>query len=155
MPKRLEEGDLCLRPVRASDQSFLSEVWKDRKGRRLAHFPRWPLWWWVRRSFTPAYLIECRSREIGFLGLYDLELGSSASFSLYIRAGARGRGLGTRAVRLLCRHLGGHHLVDRLVAEVAADNGTSLAFLHKLGFREPDREDQPGRLQLAVRASRD
>jgi RimJ/RimL family protein N-acetyltransferase len=151
LPRRIEEGGLSLRPAGPADLTFLASLW----GRRVGRLSSWRLWWWVKRNFAPAYLIEWRSRRVGFLGLYDLELGDHASVSLYLHVEARRLGLGSRSLDLLRCHLGRECLVNQLTAEVAPENTASLAFLRKLGFRELGLAVGQKSLRLSARIPHD
>ncbi len=72
---------------------------------------------------------------VGVLRLYDLE-DEGAQFDLRIRAGARGRGLGTAAVRWLTGHLFAELAhVTRVEATTRADNAGMRAVLRRCGYR--------------------
>lgn len=59
------------------------------------------VWWWMKKTFIPAYFIECDSKQIGFIGLYNLIPGKSAEMSLAIfDKNNRRLGYGTRAFNI-------------------------------------------------------
>ncbi len=93
------------------------------------------LWLWTQRTLTPAYVVLLRSRRIGLIGLYDLELGLAGKLSL-ILGRCRRQGYGTRAVRLLRQSLAQHDVVRELLAEVELPNPEAIAFLRSVGFED-------------------
>jgi len=93
----------------------------------------------MEKTFTPAYFIECDSKQIGFIGLYNLIPGKSAEMSLAIfDDNFRRRGYGTRAFKLCTQGMQRHSVVKEIFVEVKADNHGSLSFWRKLGFTETD-----------------
>ena len=77
------------------------------------------------------------------LGLVNLQLGEEATIAVSVFPEERGRGIASRAMRLVAtwglRDLG----LSRVVAEAAADNVASIRAIEKAGFRrEGLRDDQ-------------
>ncbi len=60
---------------------------------------------------------------------------SHAGIDLFIDPLRHGEGLGTDAVRALCRHLVRDHGYHRLVIDPAADNAAAIRCYTKVGFR--------------------
>ena len=139
----MEDGNLRLRPLRMSDGPFiLRGVDKDALLKasgfaRPAVLSWFFVWWWMNKTFTPAYLIECDSKQIGFIGLYNLISGKSTEMSLIIfDKNNRGIGYGTRAFNICAQSLQRHSVVRDILVNVKADNHSALSFWRKLGFVE-------------------
>jgi aminoglycoside 6'-N-acetyltransferase len=58
-----------------------------------------------------------------------------ASVDIFVDPAVHGRGIGTDAVRTLCKHLVDHHAFHRLVIDPAADNAAAIACYAKVGFK--------------------
>jgi RimJ/RimL family protein N-acetyltransferase len=81
--------------------------------------------------------IECGSKRIGFIGLYDLRLGESAEMTLVIfDKNIRRHGYGSRVFRIFTQNLKKISLLKRIMVRVKTDNSISTSFWQKLGFRE-------------------
>lgn len=98
-------------------------------------------WRWVITSFWAFYLIEIREndkpRTIGFLGLYNVEVGQTAWLSLAIFSPEdRRRGYGQRALGLLLGSLEEDGVVERVRVGVLKVNLPSLCFFRRQGFKE-------------------
>ena len=85
---------------------------------------------------TP-YVIEFSSRVVGWIQWSAEEDPDyrSASIDIYLDPAARGRGLGTDAVRTMARHLIDEHGHHRLEIDPAADNAAAIRCYEKVGFR--------------------
>ena len=84
-----------------------------------------------------AYCIEWDDDRIGFLGLYRLRPGKSASLSLAIfDETCKDCGYGTKALNLLIRYLEQCRLLERLTVDVLPENPRGVNFRKKAGFRE-------------------
>jgi RimJ/RimL family protein N-acetyltransferase len=93
--------------------------------------------WWIKRTYPLAYCIELDAHRIGFVGLYRLRPGKSASLSLAIFDEAyRNRGYGTRTLGLFVQHLQKCRLVERLAVDVMQESSAASRFWEKAGFRE-------------------
>jgi RimJ/RimL family protein N-acetyltransferase len=144
----MEDGLIRLRPLRIFDGPFLCNGLRE-KHVSAANGLREPLssswlfvWWWIKRTFILAYCMECDSRRIGFIGLHNLRLGKSAEISLAIFGNElRRHGYGTRAFRLLAQHLKRYSMIERVLAQVRADNHSARSFCKRLGFGETGNLD--------------
>ena len=85
---------------------------------------------------TP-YVIEFSSRVVGWIQWSAEEDPDYryASIDIYLDPAARGRGLGTDAVRTMARHLIDEHGHHRLEIDPAADNAAAIRCYEKVGFR--------------------
>ncbi len=142
-PRSLRDNNLCLRPLRFADGRFVAAGLADAAILRACGMstPLSTSWfslvWWIRRTYPLAFCIELDARRIGFLGLYRLHPGKSASLSLAIfDETCRNRGYGTRALELLVQHLQKCRLVERLAVDVMQENPAAPSFWKKAGFRE-------------------
>ncbi|HWP94081.1 MAG TPA: GNAT family protein [Thermodesulfobacteriota bacterium] len=94
---------------------------------------------WMVTTFQVFYVCEIevprRCRVVGFVGIYDLEIGRSLYLAIAVfNPEDRGRGYGSRAVRLLLNYLNKHGVAERVCVEVLKTNLESLRFFEKLGF---------------------
>lgn len=100
------------------------------------------LWWWMKRTFNLAYIIEIDSIRSGLIGLYDLQPGHSAEMTLVIfEKTLRNRGIGTRAFKLFAKNLITYSLTERIIVRVNRDNAFALSFWSGRGFKETGRQD--------------
>jgi RimJ/RimL family protein N-acetyltransferase len=143
MPACISGGDVRLRMLKFSDGPFVRDMLRDEEivrscGLKTREAASWFfVWWWIKKTFTPAYCIECNSRAIGFIGIYDLAPGRSAEVSLVISDKVmRRRGYGRRAFELLSKCMRRHSLVREVFVKVGSDNRGALSFWRKLGFSE-------------------
>ncbi len=141
-PRSLRHGSLCLRPLRIADGRFIAAGLADAAILRACGMLNPPaaswfsLVWWIKKTYPLAFCIELDGRRIGFLGLYRLHPGKSASMSLAIfDETCRNRGYGTRALDLFLQHLQKGRLVERLAVDVMQE-APALNFWMKNGFRE-------------------
>jgi len=96
----------------------------------------------LKKTFMPAYCIECDSKPIGFIGLYDLIPGESAEISLAIFDKTfRRHGYGTRAFKLLAQHLQRYSVVREIHVNVTRDNHRALSFWKTVGFLKMNTVD--------------
>jgi RimJ/RimL family protein N-acetyltransferase len=143
IPRFIEDGDIRLRPLRIIDANFLLKRFKN-EGilfNSFRHKTPVPVllsfWWWIKKTFIPAYCIECDSRQIGFIGLYNLIPGKSAEMSLVIfDKNNRRMGYGTRAFNICVKGMQRHFVVKEIIVRVKTDNYGALSFWKKLGFVE-------------------
>lgn len=138
-PRRMSQGDLGLRALSIRHGPRLREILAE----LVPANPPWgwiSLWFWVRRTFKPAFVVLHEGRAIGFVGLYDLELGRSCKISMAM-GDRRRQGYGRRVFRLLCRGLSEHGVVGEILAEVEPGNSASTSFLESLGFEEAGTEN--------------
>ncbi|MBI1810404.1 MAG: GNAT family N-acetyltransferase [Nitrospirae bacterium] len=142
-PRFIEDGRIRLRPLRVFDGPFLMGGLKDEdilsaNGLNKHIASSWFFaWWWMKKTFMPAYCIECASGRIGFIGLYNLILGKSAEMTLVIfDRNNRRMGYGTMAFKLLAQCLQRHSLVKEIRAKVTVGNHGALSFWRKAGFVE-------------------
>ena len=148
IPVDMEDHNIRLRRLRFSDGLFIMNGLKDEvilnaSGlSRPIHTSWFSLWWWIKKTFIPAYCIECDSKPIGFIGLYDLKIGESTEISLAIFDNSfRRRGYGTRAFKLLALHLQRHSVVRKVRAKVMRDNHHAISFWRRAGFTKTEPTD--------------
>ncbi|MFN3396155.1 MAG: GNAT family N-acetyltransferase [Thermodesulfovibrionales bacterium] len=143
IPGYIEDGNLRLRPLRISDSPFILRGLNDGAILKASGLSRpvasswFFVWWWMKKTFMPAYFIECDSKQIGFIGLYNLIPGKSAEMSLVIFDGNNRRlGYGSRAFKLCAQCMQRHSVVKEIIVKVKADNHGALSFWRRLGSVE-------------------
>jgi|SRR5208283_2488730 len=141
IPGYLEEGILRLRPLRMSDGPLILRGLNDGSILKASGLSRpivsawFFVWWWMKKTFTPAYVIECDSKQIGFIGLYNLMIGKSAEMSLIIfDKNNRRLGYGTKVFNICVQGMQRHSVVTEILVKVKTDNHGALSFWRKLGF---------------------
>jgi RimJ/RimL family protein N-acetyltransferase len=160
---RLEEGGLVLRLHRFRDlPAVLSlcdpEIFLTASGTYVRAFGSLAsLWCWMHKTFQVFYLIELEEkiahRIIGFMGIYETELGRRLWVSLALfDPKDRKRGYGQRTLQLLLSSLEEDRIVKRVCGEVLASNTASLRLLQKSGFDVCAQEH--GRLLLRKQLGR-
>ena len=84
-----------------------------------------------------TFAIEVEGRLAGWLGFGEEAdpYYRHASLDVYVDPAVHGRGVGTAAVRVLCRHLIHDHGHHRLTIDPAADNTAAIRCYSKVGFR--------------------
>jgi RimJ/RimL family protein N-acetyltransferase len=138
---RLEDGDIALRPFTEADVPALVAACGD---------PEIPRWTSVPSPYTEedarrfvaepedhrAYaVVDARSGELlGSVGFW-LEDHGRAGFGYWTCREARGRGVATRALRLLARWAAREHDLARLQLMVEPANAASIRVAEKAGFR--------------------
>lgn len=143
MPACIPDGDIRLRTLKFSDGPFVGDMLRDEEivrscGPGTRESSSWFFeWWWIKKTFTLAYCIECSSRTIGFIGVHDLTPGRSAALSLVISDKAmRRRGYGRRAFELLSERMQRCSVAKEVSVKVRSDNRGALSFWKTLGFSE-------------------
>ncbi len=143
IPRKLSGEIVRLRPVRFSDRRFICAMFRDAavvgaSGRYLPPGCSWlSLWWWMRKTFSPAWCIEHDAGPVGLIGVYNLCLGESAEMTLVIAEKRDSRqGYGTAAFRLVASAFSSCHAVDRIFVRTRTDNDAAVSFWKKLGFAE-------------------
>ncbi len=94
----------------------------------------------MKNTFQVIYVIEILEtgtpRIIGFIGLYQLELGRRVNLSLQIfRPQDRNRGYGEKALILLLNLLQENGAAKVVNVEILKNNLPSLRLCRKVGFR--------------------
>jgi aminoglycoside 6'-N-acetyltransferase len=95
----------------------------------------------VREDFaepdSTGYVIELDGRVVGWVqGQAEEEPDyRHASLDIYVDPAVRGRGVGTDAVRVMCRHLIQDHGHHRLSIDPAAHNTAAIRCYSKVGFK--------------------
>ena len=86
---------------------------------------------------STGYVIELDGRVVGWIQWSAEEEADyrHASLDIYVDPAVHGRGVGTDAVRTLCRHLLHDHGHHRLTIDPAADNEAAIRCYAKVGFR--------------------
>ena len=148
----MADKELSLRIFRLRDLTqletrFRPEVILQAAGRKVRPFRSlFAFHNWLKTSFNLLYLIEIQThgkrRITGFVGFYALRPAAARlSMSLAIfDADDRGRGYGTRVVRLVCNFLRYETGIERVFVEVAKRNHAALSFFQSCSFR---RENEP------------
>jgi len=140
----MESGSITLRVCRLRDLRALYSLltpeifptaWSKNKPHSLFSFHRW-----MKRTFQLIYLIEIEEnggrRIVGFLGLYNMELGRSLSLSLAVfHPEDRSQGYGEKALTLLLSLLQENGAAEMVYAEIFKNNVPSLRLCIKLGFK--------------------
>ncbi len=141
---RIESGSLTLRlcglrDLRALYPALNPEIFPpfetQSKSRSLFSFYRW-----TKNTFQVIYAIEILEtgtpRIIGFIGLYQLELGRRVSLSLHIfHYQDRNRGHGEKALIILLNLLQENGAAEVVNVEILKNNLPSLRLFRKVGFR--------------------
>lgn len=147
LPEPFADGELVLRPPRMSDVARITEICRDPA---IGHFTTVPVpyepdaaRWWVTfaeerlASGTGAHLVvEADGVVVAAVGLDVNPADRAGRVGYWAAPEARGRGIATRATRLLCRWAfadDGLEL-ERLELDTAATNEASNAVARKLGF---------------------
>lgn len=148
IPGYLDDGFVRLRPLRVFDGPFMTELLKDNDilsasgVSRPVFRSRFMFWWWLKKTYVLLYCIEVDSTCIGFIGLYDLKLGESATVTLMIcDKRSRRLGYGTKAFTLFMQNLQRYPLIKKMIVMVKTDNHASLSFWTKLGFEKLCRQN--------------
>jgi RimJ/RimL family protein N-acetyltransferase len=143
MPRCMKDNNFKLRVFGIFDVPFLCEGLRDKEiltanGLSKQISSSWlSVWWWIKKTFAIIYCIECDSKRIGFISLYDLRLDKSAEMTLVIfDKNIRRHGYGSRAFRIFTQNLKKKSIVERIMVRVKTDNSISASFWHKLGFKE-------------------
>jgi ribosomal protein S18 acetylase RimI-like enzyme len=143
IPRFIEDGSIRLRPLRVFDGPFLMSGLKDEdilsaNGLNKHIASSWFFaWWWIKKTFMPAYCIECASGRIGFIGLYNLIIGKSAEMTLVILdKNMRRLGYGSKAFNIFAQNLQRHSVIEKILIKVKTDNHSALSFWRKVGFLE-------------------
>lgn len=143
IPRCIGDDRIRLRYLRISDSPFINDMLKDEdilksSGLSTPTGLSWfVVWRWIKKIFTPAYCVESDSSIIGFIGLYNLELGKSAEMTLVIvDKNKRRMGYGASAFHILAQTLTRCHLTEKITVKVREDNHASIAFWRGLGFED-------------------
>jgi aminoglycoside 6'-N-acetyltransferase len=86
---------------------------------------------------STGYVIELDGRVAGWIqwSAEDEPDYRHAGIDVYVDPAVQGRGVGTDAVRTVCRHLLRDHGHHRLTIDPAADNAAAIRCYAKVGFR--------------------
>ena len=138
---RLEDGDVVLRPFVDEDVPAIVAACQD---------PEIPRWTSVPTPYTEAdaraFLMGAPSVHtfavvdrdtgalLGSVGFQVLDH-SRATFGYWVAREARGRGVATRALRLLVRHAAYEHGLARLQLIVEPENVASIRVAENAGFQ--------------------
>jgi len=143
IPGYVKDGHLGLRRLRIFDGPFIRDILMDRDILKSGGLSKpiskswFFVWWWIKKTFEPAYCVEFDSKRIGFIGLYDLKLGKSAEMTLVIyEKNCRRMGYGTRTFHILAQALRRYNLIEKIVVKVREDNHASISFWTGLGFED-------------------
>jgi aminoglycoside 6'-N-acetyltransferase len=134
---RLDAGEgLVLRPIEEADVEELS---------RIHSTPEVARWWdlpeegfpWSDEPETTRFAIEADGAVAGLIQFWEEPEPRyrHAAIDVFLDPALHGRGIGTRAIRRLVRHLiddRGHH---RITIDPAAANAAAVRSYEKVGFR--------------------
>lgn len=136
-------------------------AWRnDHSVRRASFHGDWISWdahcaWLAARLDDPSsrlYVVELDGLPAAQVR-FDLD-GDAAEISVSVAPAARGRGVGTAAVRQACLRVAGDTGIRSIVARVKNDNMTSLRLFEKAGFHDEGEETVAGcearRLRLDI-----
>jgi RimJ/RimL family protein N-acetyltransferase len=143
--RRIENQRLGLRLLKIKDLSVLrslypSEHFPGTRARETRPYSSlFSFWTQLRASYEGFYLVETKAagtdRMIGFVGLYNLEIGQRVYLSaMLFDPEDRRQGYGRQALTLLFNFLKEAGVIREVRAQVFRSNVASLAFLHTLGF---------------------
>jgi RimJ/RimL family protein N-acetyltransferase len=140
---RLEDGDVALRPLVEADAPAIAAAVRD---------PLVPYYTSIPENYTEAHAREFIGRGGNNYAIVDAEtdelLGvvgflaqdhSRAHFGYWVGKEARGRGVATRALRLLARWAVEEHGFARLQLIVEPENLASIRVAERAGFRREAR----------------
>jgi len=143
IPGYLKDDRVSLRLVRIFDSPFIRDILTDRDILKSGGLSKpiseswFFVWWWIKKTFEPAYCIKFDSKRIGFIGLYNLKPGKSAEMTLVISGeNSRRMGYGTRTFHILAQALSRYNLTEKIVVKVRKDNHASISFWKRLGFED-------------------
>lgn len=140
---RLEDGDVALRPLVEADAPAIAAAARD---------PLVPYYTSVPENYTEANAREFIARGgnnyaivdaatdelLGVVG-FLVQDHSRGHFGYWVAKEARGRGVATRALRLLARWAAEEHGLARLQLIVEPENLASIRVAEKAGFRREAR----------------
>jgi RimJ/RimL family protein N-acetyltransferase len=143
--RRIENQRLRLRLLKIKDLAVLCSLYSPEyfpgtRAREARPFSSpFSFWRWLRVSFEAFYLVEIKAvdtdRMIGFVGLYNLEIGQRVYLSAVLfDPEDRRQGYGRQALALLFNFLKEAGVIREVRAQVFRSNVASLAFLQTLGF---------------------
>ncbi|MGZ6268401.1 MAG: GNAT family N-acetyltransferase [Candidatus Limnocylindrales bacterium] len=161
----LSDGVISLRPFRADDAADITAACQDPAIQRWipvipvpytdADARRFILMslqsWHDGTGYEFAIADMASDRYLGSVGLHVGPNSRRHAIGYMVTPAARGRGVATRAVRLVTRWAFENLAIDRLALWTLPGNGASQAVAEKAGFRyeglvrnwESDREDRP------------
>jgi hypothetical protein len=146
IPKRMEDGNIRLRPLIISDGPSVNTGLRNVDILRASGLTgpvlksRLSAWWWLKKTYVLLYCIEVDSSCIGFVGLYNLKPDRSAEMTLVIFDSKNRRtGYGTKVFNLFTQVIKKYFL--KIIVRVRTDNYASIAFWSKLGFKETGDPD--------------
>jgi aminoglycoside 6'-N-acetyltransferase len=139
LPTLLRGRNVVLRPLRVNDVERVAEIQAE---------PGVARWWGppdraeLRRQAEgreeeKAFAIEREGELVGLIQYYEENEPDfrHAGIDVFLAERARGRGLGTDAVRTLAQYLIDERGYHRLTVDPAADNAAAIRAYEKVGFR--------------------
>jgi len=145
-PTVLEVDELVLRPWRGDDAPWVVPIGQDPEVARWAHLPQpfgtdeavayadaaLALW---RDGTGASFVIEDRSdgRPLGAVTRFGPE-GHAATLGLWLAPDARGRGVGTRALRLVIDWTFATTAAQRVDCYIEVGNEPSMRMVERVGF---------------------
>ena len=144
-PLEITAGRLHLRPWQAADADALQEALRDPEVARWTGLPSRPAREWVTSTYPGRWadgtgagfaVLDATTAELlGGVDLHGVDAAdATAEVGWFTVPGARGRGVGTEAVEVLCRWAFAAAGLHRLTAQVEVGNWASRALAEKAGF---------------------
>jgi RimJ/RimL family protein N-acetyltransferase len=140
---RLEDGDIALRPLAEEDVPAIVEACRDPEIPRRTSVPEGltarQAEEFVAEAGDVYAIVDADTDELlGTIGFHIPEHGRG-NFGYWVRKEARGRGVATRALVLLCRWAARERGLGRLQLIVEPDNLASIRVAERAGFRREGR----------------
>ncbi len=135
---RLEDGGVALRPLTEDDVPAIVEACRDPLIPRHTRTPEGLTEEQAREFVAGAKnsfaIVDARTDELlGVVGFSVLE-DSRGNFGYWVKKEARGRGVASRALRLLTRWAAEEHRLERLQLIVEPENAASIRVAENAGF---------------------
>jgi len=143
VPICMKDGHIRLRILRISDGPFIRNMLLDsvtlKSGGLTEPISKswFFVWWWIKKTFDLAYCVKLDSKQIGFIGLHNLNPVKSAEMTLVISGeNNRRMGHGTSTFQILAQTLRRCKLIEKITIKVLEDNHASISFWRRLGFED-------------------
>ena len=145
----LTDGVVTLRPAADSDVLAIVEACRDPAIQRYTTVPsdyrEADAWEWLERSERgraagtdfPLLVVDAADGSLlGSVGVHDLDDQGRCRVGYWVAAPARGRGVASRALRLLCGWAFEELGVARIELHVEPENETSQRVAERVGFEQ-------------------
>jgi RimJ/RimL family protein N-acetyltransferase len=144
----LADGVVRVREIRAGDEAAMTEICNDETAARWIPLPvpyterDFQIWWQQVRDDSAAgtslglLIADADDRAIGSIGIKELSTPGYGEIGYLLGAEHRGKGLATRALRLV-RHWAAHALgLERIELLIHHENEASQHVARAAGFAE-------------------